>query len=332
MTTIHHFNCGYLHKPPNPRAICHCLLLRDVRGLAVVDTGIGVRDVRHPEERYTPEMIESAGFQFDEANTFVYHIANAGYYPRDVRHIILTHGDPDHTGGMTDLPYARVHLSLEEIENMRTLKPRYMILHFHHHPYWKPYPKSDRLWFGLEARPLELGFESEVLLIPLFGHTMGHCGVAIQQGERWVLHVGDAYYLREELTTDDHPVSALAAQRADDDALRRASIEQLRRLLRDHGDQIELFGYHDETEFPADSPPLPPPVRVKREPNLASATGENSVVVTQVSPPSGRQASRTMADQASADPADVASSTAADAGSVSSTETGPADATEAPSA
>lgn len=69
-----------------------------------------------------------------------------------------------------------------------------------------------------------------------------------------MLHVGDAYYLRVELTTDDHPVSQIAAQRADDDAQRRASLERLRRLVRDHGDEVDLIGYHDLTELPARFP------------------------------------------------------------------------------
>jgi len=106
----------------------------------------------------------------------------------------------------------------------------------------------------LEARPIDVGFSAEVLLIPLFGHTLGHCGVAIPQEERWLLHVGDAYYLRTELTMDDHPVSAIAAQRADDDVQRRASLELLRQLVRDHGDEVELVGYHDLTELPPGYP------------------------------------------------------------------------------
>jgi glyoxylase-like metal-dependent hydrolase (beta-lactamase superfamily II) len=121
---------------------------------------------------------------------------------------------------------------------------------FEHGPKWRAYGSSARRWFGLEARPVALPFESEVLLIPLFGHTLGHCGIAVRQGDRWVLHVGDAYYLRVETLTDDHPVSQLTAQRADDDARRKASLEQIRRLLRDHSDEIELFGYHDPDEFP----------------------------------------------------------------------------------
>jgi glyoxylase-like metal-dependent hydrolase (beta-lactamase superfamily II) len=143
-----------------------------------------------------------------------------------------------------------VHVSEEELDRLGSGHRRYLPVHFAHGPRWKTSPPSTQRWFGLEARPVELGFESDVLLIPLFGHTLGHCGVAVRQAERWLLHVGDAYYLRVELTTDDHPVSALTAQRAEDDALRRSSLAQLRRLARDHGAEIELLGYHDFTEFP----------------------------------------------------------------------------------
>jgi glyoxylase-like metal-dependent hydrolase (beta-lactamase superfamily II) len=89
-----------------------------------------------------------------------------------------------------------------------------------------------------------------VLLIPLFGHTRGHCVVAIQQANRWAMHVGDAYNLRVELTTDDHPVSRIKVPRAADDLLRRASLEQLRRVARELSSEAELFGYHDVIEFP----------------------------------------------------------------------------------
>jgi glyoxylase-like metal-dependent hydrolase (beta-lactamase superfamily II) len=250
MTTINHINCGSLHVPPNPRVICHCLLLEDKNGLALVDTGIGLLDVQRPVERLGQPLIDMAGFQFNEADTAVRQIEKLGFRPADVKHVVLTHGDPDHTGGLADFPQAEVHLSDEEHANIATGSWRYVPGQFAHGPRWKTYSKSARSWFGLEARPVALGFEAEVLFVPLLGHTLGHCGVAVQQGDRWVLHVGDAYYLRAELTTDDHPVSALAAQRADDDAQRRVSLEQIRRLYRDHGSAIALFGYHDPEEFP----------------------------------------------------------------------------------
>ena len=45
-------------------------------------------------------------------------------------------------------------------------------------------------------------------------------------------------------------MSVLAALRADDGTRRRASLDELRRLARDHTPEIDLVGYHDVSEFP----------------------------------------------------------------------------------
>jgi hypothetical protein len=73
-----------------------------------------------------------------------------------------------------------------------------------------------------------------------------------------VLHVGDAYYLRAELSDPDHPVGRVAGARAVDDRRRLESLERLRRLARDHGDVIRLLGYHDVQELPPPSAGMPP--------------------------------------------------------------------------
>ncbi|MHC5537507.1 MBL fold metallo-hydrolase [Singulisphaera rosea] len=250
MTNLHHINGGTLQVPPYSTAYCHCLVLEDKNGLALVDTGIGLEDVRHPAERLGKPLIDMAGFRFNEPDTAIRRLEALGLRPGDVSHVVLTHADPDHTGGLADFPQAQVHISEEELASVARDHFRYVPTHFAHKPHWTTHAKSSREWFGLEARPVELGFEAEVLLIPLFGHTLGHCGIAIRQGDRWVLHAGDAYYLRVELTADDHPVSQLTAMRADDNARRLGSLEQIRRLVRDHGDTIDVFGYHDGSEFP----------------------------------------------------------------------------------
>jgi glyoxylase-like metal-dependent hydrolase (beta-lactamase superfamily II) len=248
--TIHHLNCGILHAPPNPAASCHCLLIEDSNGLILVDTGIGLGDIADPIGRIGKFAIEAAGFQFDEQRTAVRQIEQLGFQAADVRHIVLTHGDPDHAGGLADFPWASVHLSQEEHANLLRGNGRYSPLQFAHGPCFVPHAPADGNWFGMKALPLDLGGETECFLIPLFGHTHGHCGVAVKAQDNWLLHVGDAYYLRAELASDDHPVSALAAARADDDGLRRKSLAALRRLAQDHSQDVEMFGYHDFTEFP----------------------------------------------------------------------------------
>ncbi|TWT96400.1 MBL fold metallo-hydrolase [Neorhodopirellula pilleata] len=249
MSEVHHINCGTLVVPGYPTAVCHCLLLEDDCGLALIDTGIGLLDVRDPVDRLGQELIDLGGFQFNESDTAIRQIENLGLQPDQLRHIVLTHCDPDHTGGLADFPNAQVHVGKEELSHVQSGHWRYVAKQFEHSPKWMPHEASNQNWYGLEARTVQTGFSSEILLIPLFGHTLGHCGVAIQQGDRWLLHVGDAYYLRVELTEDDHPVSDLAAQRADNDHWRRESLSQLRRLFRDHSDEIEMIGYHDVTEF-----------------------------------------------------------------------------------
>ncbi len=52
------------------------------------------------------------------------------------------------------------------------------------------------------------------------------------------------------MTDPAHPVAPVSAARAVDNAQRLASLDQLRRLTRDHADQIQMFGYHDVEELP----------------------------------------------------------------------------------
>jgi glyoxylase-like metal-dependent hydrolase (beta-lactamase superfamily II) len=242
---IHHLNCGILHAPPNPKASCHCLLIELEGWLVLVDTGIGLQDIKHPVERIGQFAIDAAGFQFHEEHTAARQVERLGFQIADVTDILLTHADQDHAGGLADFPAAKVHVAAEEFAQIESGNGRYSAAQFAHGPRWVAHGVSSERWFGLEARRMALVQGGEIYLVPLFGHTLGHCGVAVQVGERWLLHVGDAYYLKVELLTDDHPVSALAAMRAEDDGLRRASLAELRRLVK-----VDLVGYHDFSEFP----------------------------------------------------------------------------------
>ncbi|WP_442484207.1 MBL fold metallo-hydrolase [Aeoliella sp. SH292] len=250
MIDITHLNFGWLQAPGLPPACCHGLVVRSAGGVVLVDPGIGMQDVFRPVERVGLEAIESAGFQFLPQVTAVRQLEALGITAADVTDIVLTHADPDHAGGLADFPHARIHLSIEERENLESGNPRYREAQFAHGPQWVTYAENDCETLGMQSRRVATAGEADIRLVPLFGHTLGHCGVAVQDGDAWVLHVGDAYYLRGELANEAHPIGALATMRADDNDQRLASLALLRRVTKEQENALTYFGYHDVSELP----------------------------------------------------------------------------------
>jgi glyoxylase-like metal-dependent hydrolase (beta-lactamase superfamily II) len=132
-----------------------------------------------------------------EDETAIRHVERLGYAAQDVRHIILTHLDIDHSGGLPDFPDAQVHVLQAEIDAAFAAAPsfRYRPGHWAHGPKWVSYvPESNDTWFGFTALEAQ-GLADDILLVPLGGHTAGHTGVAVPADDnKWLLHCGDAYY------------------------------------------------------------------------------------------------------------------------------------------
>ena len=243
---VHHLNCVKIESPFGS-AIGHCVLIENNNALTLIDAGIGMSETREPEKYLGKELVELTGFQFDESLTAVRQIEQLGLNPDMVTDIICSHLDPDHIGGTADFPKARLHVSLEEYSDFKRGNERYLNHQLSHNPEICLYEKNDSVWFDLPARKLSLDYEA--YLIPLFGHTLGHCGVAYQFNNLWTFYVGDAYYLRAELENKNHPVDQLATIRAVDNQLRLDSVERVRDVVKNYGGQMEYFGYHDPTEF-----------------------------------------------------------------------------------
>lgn len=248
MTKIYHLNCVKIVSPVNDNVCGHCFLFREGDQLILIDSGIGLLDIQNPVERIGQELITMTGYRFDENLTAIRQIENLGLDPKNITDCIISHFDNDHIGGLADFPDAVIHTSWEELENYNSGNPRYLKTPLSHHPTIKTYKQSDVNWFGFEARKVDLDIETEIYLIPLFGHTLGHCGVALKKDHQWVFYIGDAYYMKVELYDNEHPVNYLAEMRADDNEARIKTLDKIRRLFEEHP-EIEIFGYHDIEEF-----------------------------------------------------------------------------------
>lgn len=158
-----------------------CLLVRSAAECVLVDTGAGGLA---PGTGQLPQKLQELGVS-----------------PQQVTTVVLTHGHPDHIGGVLDVagkpafPNARYVMSCVE------------------HEFWAQGPSLDRL--ALEPfikdlmlssaqrnlPPLEkqlelLAGEAEIApgirLLAAPGHTPGHMAVLISSGKEQMLHISDA--------------------------------------------------------------------------------------------------------------------------------------------
>jgi len=287
---VHHLNCGCMcpvggalfdgfSKGLTASLVCHCLLIEtDHHGLVLVDTGFGSCDVATPRKRLSPFFILFNNIRFERRYTALEQVKQLGFAPEDVRHIVLTHLDFDHAGGLEDFPQAKVHVLQREMDAARTVRSiigrnRYREKQWDEVRDWQFYQPGGDTWFGFQAVRELVGLPPEILLIPLTGHTHGHAGVALQTTEGWLLHAGDAYFYREEVgQVDRHCTPGLAFYQRMmevDRSARLANQHRLWMLSLEHKDEVSLFCSHDARELERMRAGNPPP----RAAAMAAAAG-----------------------------------------------------------
>jgi glyoxylase-like metal-dependent hydrolase (beta-lactamase superfamily II) len=273
---IHHLNCGTdcplggaLFDGRSAgllgHLVCHCLLIEtDAHGLVLVDTGYGLKDVRRPHAppaRITRFMRGLLNIQLREEETAIRQIEALGFSAADVRHIVLTHLDFDHAGGLEDFPHASIHLLDREYQAATgprvgfVARNRYRPAQIDGIDTWKRYGATGEPWFGFDAvRGLD-GLPPEILLVPLPGHTWGHAGVAIDRGDKWLLHAGDAYFYRGEMReAKRHCTPGLRGYQTMMEVSREQRLTnqaRLRDLSIAERPRIDLICAHDPVEFDA---------------------------------------------------------------------------------
>lgn len=209
---VHHLDCGTM-RPPFVRegVVCHVLLVELPDRLVLVDSGLGLLDAAQPARRVGPSR-HVLRPTFLPAQAAVNQVAGLGHDPRDVRDVVLTHLDADHVGGSADLPWARLHVT--RAERAAAADPitsaerqRYPAAQLEREPTFVEHEPDGDSWRGLGAAQEIL---PGVVLVAMPGHSRGHAAVAVDAGDHWVLHVGDAFYHRSQVDgTGPHPFALL---------------------------------------------------------------------------------------------------------------------------
>ena len=229
----------------------HCVIIQIGERVILIDSGFGMREMLEPNSLLGDDVLWRVSPLIDTRLTAFERLQARGIQAEQVTDIVLTHMDYDHAGGVHDFPNATIHVSQEELDSFESSRQRaaYRRYQIARTARVKTYTASSERWFDLEARSLQLPDELEAKLVPLPGHTLGHCGVAYREDGRWSLHAGDGYFDSKLNFIKQAPGLPIEVAFQTDTRLRQASLRKLQVLKAEHADEINLFCTHDQQEF-----------------------------------------------------------------------------------
>jgi glyoxylase-like metal-dependent hydrolase (beta-lactamase superfamily II) len=244
MANIYHLNSGTFSLPFSAhKGVTHVLLVKTNQGWVLIDSGFGLKDFTAPDW-VTRIFMRIMAIDPDPMLSMINQVQSMGIQPKDVSHIIFTHLHLDHAGGLTDFPWVTAHVYQREWVAAKKreglLGLGYQKHQWKNHQHWQFYGKPDGDWFGFPAITLP-GFDPAICLIPLPGHTAGHCMVAIQTETGWLLQSGSAVFpfdFEQIIKTKILPRWLLRLFWGN-------NRWRLNQLIRDHGHQIEIVTGHD---------------------------------------------------------------------------------------
>jgi glyoxylase-like metal-dependent hydrolase (beta-lactamase superfamily II) len=247
---VHHLNCGSMRFPTAP-LVCHVLVLETDGGLVLVDAGFGLGDIADPGSRigWFRRVIRPV---FDPAETAIRQIEALGFRAADVQHILLTHLDYDHIGGVSDFPGATVHVTSAEaigaFQRPTFLeRRRYANAQWVHESTVVEHAPGVEVWHGFVGVTRLHDVAPGVLLVPLPGHSRGHAAYAIEVGDHRILHVGDAFYHHSTLDGSGRMPLLLRLQESVitfDRRVMKTNQQRLLEMQQLHSPNLEIVNAH----------------------------------------------------------------------------------------
>ena len=205
-------------------------LIEHPEGLIVVDTG-ETAHVADPGDfpRWQPYFKLAVREWVAPEDEIGPTLKALGFFPDDVRWVIMTHLHTDHAGGLSHFPNSEILVHRPEFENARGLMGKARGFLPHRWPQWF----APRL-FELDPEPFgpfpastRVTDAGDVRIVPTHGHTRGHVSVVLEEAPQLVFFAGDASY--SEATMIDQAIDGVAP----DELSAKETLRRIRALTRE---------------------------------------------------------------------------------------------------
>lgn len=206
-------------------------LIERAEGLCLFDTGQTARAAAPGWFPRWHPFFRLARFELTPADEVEQQLRALGVEPTAVGTVVLSHLHTDHIGGLDAFTHAEVLVTRSEWEHAQGLRGR---LRGYLPQYW---PSGlvptlidfDRGGVGPFTSSYDVSGDGRLLLIPLPGHSPGHCALLARGDRRSWLLVGDAAHTAAEFALAEPAVAAWCA--AEDVAVLAAHDPRAAQLL-----------------------------------------------------------------------------------------------------
>lgn len=205
-------------------------LIEHPEGLMVVDAGessaVNQPDYFRGDPISEQFLRQNFRFEVSPEEEIGAQLQRAGFDPREVRWVVLTHLHTDHVGGVGAFPRSEILVSRREFE-AQVRRPR------------GANPNRWPAWFaptlveyfppgiGPFAESYPITAAGDIQMVPCEGHSTGHAGVLVSEGPQTIFLAGDATETEEDLLAMRLPGITRSASEA------RATLERIRTFVSD---------------------------------------------------------------------------------------------------